>query len=81
MRSKHQDRQNLLLKMAILKRFRSQTDFAHALHIRDELVSRVICGRRSIPAAEIARWSKVLGVDISGLMQPSAPDNQTETEL
>lgn len=61
-------RVNMELKFQIFRRFGSQADFAEAVGVRDELVSRVVRGRRAISEDEMARWSKILGVDVRSLI-------------
>ena len=61
-------RVNMDLKIKILKKFGSQANFAEAVDCRDELVSRVIRGRRSISEDEMKKWSKILEVDVSTLI-------------
>ena len=61
-------RVNMALKIRILERFGSQARFAEAVNVRDELVSRVIHGRRAISEDEIKKWSSVLSVDVLALI-------------
>ena len=53
----------MALKIRILERFGSQTSFAEVVGVRDELVSRVIRGRRAISDKEKVKWAEALGVD------------------
>lgn len=52
---------NLRLKMAILKKFPSQADFAQKIGCHESKVSQVVCGRRILNPDEIEVWKKELG--------------------
>jgi hypothetical protein len=44
------------LKVAILEKYRTQTDFAIAVHMGETKVSRVIRGRATLSEGEAERW-------------------------
>ena len=48
------------LRIEILKRFRTQADFAAALKKNDSVVSRVVQGRRRLSKIESELWQKTL---------------------
>lgn len=48
------------LRIAILKCFDSQSDFAQAIDIPESRVSQVIRGRRKLPKNQATIWVKVL---------------------
>jgi hypothetical protein len=51
------------LKVKIYQKFQSQADYALALRVDESTVSRVIRGRRVLPAKEQQRWASVLGCE------------------
>jgi DNA-binding transcriptional regulator YdaS (Cro superfamily) len=60
---------NVELKVAILKRFRTQEDFSQAIGENSSLVSKVVQGRRSLPPEKCKAWAKALGVKSHELFQ------------
>lgn len=57
------------LKGKIVQEFGTQADFAAAVGIDETLVSRVIRGRRDIPAETRKQWAKVLKCDAQELFR------------
>ncbi len=51
---------NKKLRGKIIEQFGTASDFASYLGIREEIVSRVVCGRRSLPETEQTRWATAL---------------------
>ena len=51
---------NIRLKLKIIEQFRTQADFAMEIGGNESLVSRVIRGRRVLPAEKKEQWAKVL---------------------
>ncbi len=60
---------NLKLKIKIIEVYKTQADFADVIDTREDLVSRVVRGRRSIPKDDLFKWSKALGVDVETLIE------------
>lgn len=56
---------NLKLKFAILKKFKSQADFAQKIRCHESKVSQVICGRRKLDQNEAKQWAKALNCNPS----------------
>ena len=55
---------NLKLKARIIERFGSQVDFARALKVDEQTISRVIRGREGLPEEAQKQWAKKLSCDI-----------------
>jgi hypothetical protein len=53
------------IKLAILKKYDSQADFAPAIGLPESIVSRVLHGRRKLSKQEGAEWVRVLECDPS----------------
>jgi hypothetical protein len=51
------------IKLAILKKYDSQADFAPAIGFPESIVSRVLHGRRKLSKQEAAEWARVLECD------------------
>jgi plasmid maintenance system antidote protein VapI len=51
---------NRKLRGKIIEKFGTASDFANHLGVRDDVVSRVVCGRRSLPPDEVTRWASAL---------------------
>jgi len=54
---------NLELKAAIIRKFRTQENFADAMKVCDTQVSKVVRRRRNLSKKEQARWAAALGGD------------------
>ena len=54
---------NLMLHLEILKKFRSQADFAAACGICESAVSRTVRGRRQLSRDEASRWAELLNCE------------------
>ena len=54
---------NFELKIAILKRFPTQADFAMKVGCHESKVSQVVCGRRKLKDEEVKIWSKTIGCE------------------
>ncbi len=54
---------NKNLRIAILKKFDSQGDFAEFIGVHESAVSQVIRGRRNLKSETRDRWAAVLGCD------------------
>jgi hypothetical protein len=61
---------NLKLKSAIVLNFGTQGDFARAVGEHEEIVSRVIRGRRELDPEKKAKWARVLGLKLKDFEQP-----------
>jgi hypothetical protein len=55
---------NFDLKMRILKKFRTQWEFAQSVVMHESDISRVISGRRKLSQDAKKKWSEVLGCRI-----------------
>uniref|UniRef100_A0A6M3Y7U0 Putative DNA binding, helix-turn-helix domain containing protein n=1 Tax=viral metagenome TaxID=1070528 RepID=A0A6M3Y7U0_9ZZZZ len=62
---------NLNLKMAILRRYQTQADFAYEIGSHESRISRVIMGRLKLTKDEAQRWSDLLGCNISEIQGDS----------
>jgi len=51
------------LKIEILKKFSTQSDFAMALREHESKISAVIRGRRKLTPEQAQRWQEVLNCD------------------
>jgi transcriptional regulator with XRE-family HTH domain len=54
---------NLDLKFAILKKFRSQADFAEAVGVHESNASRVVRGRKKLKPEQAKEWATILNCD------------------
>jgi len=61
---------NLVLKIAILENFRSQSDFAMTCGIKEQAISMIIRGRKTATAQEKETISKMLRVPEDLLFDP-----------
>jgi plasmid maintenance system antidote protein VapI len=52
------------LKLAILKKYDCQGDFAQELQVPESKVSQVLRGRRQLTEQEKQRWAQALGVPL-----------------
>jgi len=52
---------NRKLKARIIEIFGTQADFAQEIGVDDSFVSKIVRGRRNLPAKEQDRWAKLLG--------------------
>jgi plasmid maintenance system antidote protein VapI len=59
----NRDLRNRDLRLAILKCFDSQSDFAEAINIHESRVSQIIRGRRRLRKNEVPIWLEALGCD------------------
>ena len=55
---------NKNLKLAILKKFDCQADFAGAVQVQQSKVSEVLRGRRQLTEQEKVKWAQVLEVPL-----------------
>jgi transcriptional regulator with XRE-family HTH domain len=55
---------NLALKVAIIRKFGTQADFAMAIGDDETMVSRVIRGRRVLAPKKQEAWAEILDVPI-----------------
>lgn len=53
------------VRLAILQRFETQSDFATHLDIHESKVSQVLRGRRKLSEQEAIEWCRVLGCNSS----------------
>ena len=60
---------NLQLKITIIEKFGTQADFAMAVGAREDVVSRVVRGRRKLNEAEKKHWGQILGTDAKTLFE------------
>ena len=49
------------LRLQIIKKFDTQSDFAVAAGCDDTMVSKIVNGRRQLSPEQQARWAKLLG--------------------
>jgi len=52
---------NLELKAQIVRKFKTQREFADTMELDETLVSSVVRGRRQISQKQQKRWAKALG--------------------
>lgn len=52
---------NLELKAAIVRKFGSQANFAVVAKADEPFISRVVRGRKELPAEDRQRWADLLG--------------------
>ena len=57
------------LRIEILKKFHTQTDFAAAAGSDDALISRVLRGRRKLNPEQAKKWQRLLNCD-SKILEP-----------
>ncbi len=55
---------NIELRVAIIRKFGNQGNFAHAAKIDEPTVSRVVRGRKQLSEQEKARWAGLLGCEV-----------------
>jgi hypothetical protein len=55
---------NIELKVAIVRKFGNQGNFARAAKVDEPTVSRVIRSRKQLPEDEKARWAGLLGCEV-----------------
>lgn len=60
---------NWNLKKRIIEKFGTQSDFAPAVGRCEVFVSRIVRGRRQLPAAEQGRWAEALKCKVEDLLQ------------
>lgn len=58
---------NVKLKAKIIEQFGSRVDFARALKINEQTISRVIRGREGLPEEAQKHWAKKLCCDVKEL--------------
>jgi transcriptional regulator with XRE-family HTH domain len=58
---------NKVLIARMVEKYGTQSDFAHALGIREGVVSQVIHGRRTLQDEEKQRWARALGAEFGEL--------------
>jgi transcriptional regulator with XRE-family HTH domain len=63
---------NLRLKGKIVENYRTQADFAQAVGMDDSLVSKVVCGRRTLPVEKQEKWAALLGDNPQRLFNKNA---------
>jgi plasmid maintenance system antidote protein VapI len=63
------------IRLAILQKFGTQTDFAAALGTSESQVSKVVRGRRELSSNEARQWSKLLKCNMD-LLEPVINKNQ-----
>ena len=51
---------NKILKAKIIEKFGTQADFAQTININEELVSRIVRGRRTLNSETQRKWADVL---------------------
>ena len=74
---------NLVLKARIIERFGSSSAFAEHMQVTEQIVSRVIHGRRQLSRGEEVRWLVALEVPFDqagryGLDGPQRPPEEEE---
>ena len=70
----------LELKIAIMRRYLTQADFAAAAGVSQSYVSEVVNRRRKLPADEQARWAAILGCSPETIFPGYAFDAQVAHE-
>ena len=58
---------NLDLRLRILKKYPTQSDFAEAVQMSDSKVSRVLRGRGQLSETEAKKWARLLGCGMEEL--------------
>lgn len=58
---------NNRLKSVIVLRFGTQSDFAHAIDVRESRVSRIVRGRENLRDEEQIQWAAALQVNAAEL--------------
>ena len=61
---------NLELKVAILKHFQQQKNFAEVVGVSEPVLSHVITGRRRLPEGQQKVWARLLKTDRRKLFEP-----------
>ena len=56
------------LKSRIVEHFGTQADFAPVVGRDDAFISRVVRGRRQLPASEQGKWAEALKCDVTELL-------------
>jgi len=51
------------LRIAILKKFDNQSNFAQLLRVQESKISQVVHGRKKLSQKEAKKWMKLLGCD------------------
>jgi len=51
---------NLKLRLKIIEKFQTQSDFAAKIGINESVISRVVRGRRELSAEAKGEWAKAL---------------------
>ena len=55
------------LKAKIVEEFGTQADFAPIIKTDETIISRVVCGRRTLPVETQKRWAAALGCKATDL--------------
>jgi len=58
---------NRKLRGKIVEVYGTASDFSTTVGVREELVSRVVCGRRTLSIAEQTRWATALNATLQEL--------------
>jgi transcriptional regulator with XRE-family HTH domain len=66
---------NYPLKLRILERFGSQTNFSKRVSQSESTISRVLRGHRNLSAEERERWSQTLGCPSDHLFRNAAKED------
>ena len=64
---------NTNLKLEIIKKFRTQLDFAKAVKLNEQFISRVITERSSISPQEQQRWADILKCKVHTIFLETVP--------
>jgi plasmid maintenance system antidote protein VapI len=51
------------VRIEILKKFQTQSDFAQAVPVHESLVSQVLRARRKLSPAQAKKWQRLLNCD------------------
>jgi len=60
---------NIPLRIKIIERYKTQSDFAAAHRLTDSFVSRVVQGRRELSPKEQHQWARALKCKPSDIFQ------------
>jgi len=58
---------NKKLKAKIVENFGSQVNFAQVIKTDETIISRVVCGRRSLPVDVQGKWADILHCKIKDI--------------
>jgi plasmid maintenance system antidote protein VapI len=60
---------NRILKSKIIENYGSQFEFSLRLGVHETIVSRIVCGKRTLSPEDQKRWASLLGADPQRLFE------------